>query len=82
MVRVSRRKVFYLAAVSLCWQQKIAFPRGPLTATGEAARKTPKASILEKGIRQLFKQEPEREWRDHIDAVAKNLQTRKGDKQA
>jgi hypothetical protein len=34
-----------------------------------AVTKMPKASALEKGIRQLFKREPDREWRDHIDAV-------------
>ena len=36
-----------------------------------AAIKTPKGATLAKDIRGLFKREPEREWRDHIEAVAK-----------
>jgi hypothetical protein len=31
----------------------------------------PNAAALVKGIKQLFKQEPDREWRDHIEAIAK-----------
>jgi hypothetical protein len=33
--------------------------------------KMPNAAALVKGIKQLFKQEPDREWRDHIEAIAK-----------
>jgi hypothetical protein len=32
---------------------------------------SPSAAALVKGIKQLFKQEPDREWRDHIEAIAK-----------
>ena len=31
----------------------------------------PSAATLAKGIRQSFREEPKREWRDHIEAVAK-----------
>ena len=33
--------------------------------------KTPKATTLAKDIKQMFKREADREWRDHIEAVAK-----------
>ena len=33
--------------------------------------KTPKATTLTKDIKQMFKREADREWRDHIEAVAK-----------
>jgi hypothetical protein len=36
------------------------------------AIKKPSAAILTKGIKALFKTEPDREWRDHIEAVAAN----------
>jgi hypothetical protein len=36
-----------------------------------AAIKTPKAATLAKDIRKLFKREPDREWRDHIEVVAR-----------
>jgi hypothetical protein len=36
-----------------------------------AAIKKPAAAALVKGIKQLFQREPDREWRDHIEAVAK-----------
>jgi hypothetical protein len=44
--------------------------------------KTPGASTLERGVRQMFKREPEREWRNHIDAVVANLKIWKGGRQA
>jgi hypothetical protein len=34
------------------------------------AIKRPTASSLVKGIRTMFKREPEREWRDHVETVA------------
>jgi hypothetical protein len=34
------------------------------------AIKTPSATTLAKGIKQLFKNKPERDWRSHIEAVA------------
>jgi hypothetical protein len=39
-------------------------------ATAIAAIKKPSAAVLAKGIKQLFKQEADREWRDHIEAIA------------
>ena len=50
--------------------------------TAIAAIKTPEAATLARDIRRLFKREPEREWRDHIDAVVANLKIGKGGKQA
>jgi hypothetical protein len=35
-----------------------------------AAIKKPTATVLADGITQLFTQEPDREWRDHIEEVA------------
>jgi hypothetical protein len=35
-----------------------------------AAIETPTAAALVKGIKKLFKQESDREWRDHIETVA------------
>ena len=35
-----------------------------------AAIETPTTAALTEGIRQLFEREPDREWRDHIEAVA------------
>jgi hypothetical protein len=35
----------------------------------------PTAAVLTEGIEQLFKQESEREWRDHIEKVARELGT-------
>ena len=43
-----------------------------------AGIKPPKAARLTKDIKQLFKREPDREWRDHIEAVATILKNRKG----
>ena len=43
--------------------------------------KTPDASTLERDIRLSFEVEPEREWRDHIDAVVADLKIRRGGKQ-
>jgi hypothetical protein len=42
-----------------------------------AAIKTPKAATLAKEIKRLFKREPDREWRDHIEAAAAHLKIRK-----
>jgi hypothetical protein len=42
-----------------------------------AGTKTPKASTLKKDIRELFDDDPERQWRDHIDAVVAELKFRK-----
>jgi Topoisomerase 6 subunit A/Spo11, Toprim domain len=42
-----------------------------------AATEKPDAAALEEGVRELFKREPDREWRDHIEAVA-NLKTGDG----
>ena len=39
-------------------------------ATAIAAIKKPSAAVLAKGIKQLFKQKADREWRDHIEAIA------------
>lgn len=38
---------------------------------------TPDAATLEQDIRQLFTQEPERAWRDLINAVVAGLKVRK-----
>jgi hypothetical protein len=46
-------------------------------AAAIAAIKKPSAAALAKGIKRLFKSEPDREWRDHIEAEA-NLKIRKG----
>jgi hypothetical protein len=51
-------------------------------ADAMAKTETREAATLEEDIRQLFKQEPEREWRDHIEAVVANLKNRPGGKQA
>jgi Topoisomerase 6 subunit A/Spo11, Toprim domain len=42
-------------------------------ATEVAAIRRPSATVLAKGVRQSFKQEPDREWRDHIEEVAVTL---------
>ena len=47
-------------------------------AAAIATIKTPKASTLKKDIGLLFKREQDREWRDHIEAVAENLKNRGG----
>jgi hypothetical protein len=39
-------------------------------AAAIAAIKTPTAAALAKGIAELFKREPDREWRDHIEEIA------------
>ncbi len=43
-----------------------------------AAIKLPKTTTLVKDIKRLFNREPERQWRDHIEAVAASLKNRKG----
>jgi hypothetical protein len=40
-------------------------------ATAIGVVKKPAAAVIAKGVKQLFKREPEREWRDHIEAIAK-----------
>jgi hypothetical protein len=46
-----------------------------------AAIKTPTAAALTKGIKDLFKTEPERDWRSHIEAVAvEKTKTKKEEK--
>jgi hypothetical protein len=40
-------------------------------ATAIAAIEKPSPAVLAEGIRQLFRQEPDREWRDHIEAIAR-----------
>lgn len=35
-----------------------------------AAIKTTKGAALARGVKELFKREPDREWRDQIEAVA------------
>jgi hypothetical protein len=40
-------------------------------ATAIAAIEKPSAAVLAEGIRDLFRQEPDREWRDHIEAIAR-----------
>jgi hypothetical protein len=43
-----------------------------VTAAIAAIRK-PTATVLAKGIKQMFKSEPDREWRTHIEAIAKTV---------
>ena len=38
-----------------------------------AATKKPTAAVMAKGIKQLFEQAPDREWRDHIAAIVARL---------
>jgi len=38
-----------------------------------AALKTPSAAELTEGIQQLLDEEPDQEWRDHIEATAASL---------
>jgi len=40
-------------------------------AAAVAAIEKPAVTVLTEGITQLFKQEPDREWRDHIEEVAR-----------
>jgi hypothetical protein len=40
-------------------------------ATAIAAIEKPSPADLAEGIRRLFQQEPDREWRDHIEALAR-----------
>jgi hypothetical protein len=42
-------------------------------AAAVAAVKKPDATDLAKGIKKLFKQEREREWRNHIENVANKI---------
>jgi hypothetical protein len=39
-------------------------------ATAIAAIEKPSPAILAQGIQQLFGEEPDREWRDHVEAIA------------
>jgi hypothetical protein len=43
-----------------------------------AAIEKPDAATLEQGIRRLFKREPNREWRDHIEVVARKIARAQG----
>jgi len=48
-------------------------------AAAIAAIEKPDGSSLAQGIRELFEHEPDREWRDHVEAVAEQLRaTTKG----
>jgi hypothetical protein len=40
-------------------------------AAAVAAIEKPSAAVLAEGIRNLFQQEPDRQWRDHIEAIAR-----------
>jgi hypothetical protein len=40
-------------------------------AAAVAAIEKPSAAVLAEGIRNLFQQEPDREWRDHIESIAR-----------
>jgi hypothetical protein len=42
-------------------------------ATAIAAIEKPGAIALERGIREIFDREPDRDWRNHIEAVAAKL---------
>ena len=42
-------------------------------AAAIAAIKKPDADALRQGIEEMFEQEPEREWRDHINTVVAAL---------
>ena len=42
---------------------------GQVTAAIAAIQK-PTAAVIAKGVEQLFAREPDRDWRDHIEAVA------------
>jgi hypothetical protein len=42
-------------------------------AAAVAAVKKPDATDLAKGVKKLFKQEREREWRNHIENVANKI---------
>jgi len=42
-------------------------------AAAIAAIEKPNAAILAEGIRCLFRQEPDREWRDHVEAIAREM---------
>ena len=42
-------------------------------AAAIAAIKTPDGAKLARDIAKLFKQQPDHEWRDHIEAVARDL---------
>jgi hypothetical protein len=39
-------------------------------AAAMAATEKPSAAVLEEGVRRLLQEEPDREWRDHIEAIA------------
>jgi hypothetical protein len=47
-------------------------------ATALAAIEKPAAASLADGITQLFEQQPEQEWRDHIEAVAQSVSQQGG----
>jgi hypothetical protein len=45
-------------------------------AAAIAAIEWPDLASLQDGIRDLFRREPERQWREHVDAIARDLTTR------
>ena len=45
-------------------------------AAAMAALEKPDAASLEQGIQRLFTREPDRQWRDHIEAVAQKMAPR------
>ena len=42
-------------------------------AAAMAALELPDGEVLARGIEQLFEDQPDAEWRDHVEAVAKEL---------
>jgi hypothetical protein len=48
-------------------------------ATAIAAIEKPNPAVLVEGIKHLFREEPDREWRDHIEAVATELASAEDD---
>jgi hypothetical protein len=44
-----------------------------LVAAALAAIEKPSPAVLAEGIRRLFRQEPDSEWRDHVEAIAREL---------
>ena len=45
-------------------------------AAAVAAVEKPDAAALEKGVKRLFKRQPDAEWRDHIKAIAEAAEAR------
>src|SRR5262249_34051956 len=55
------------------WLQTHRVELNAMTAAAVAAVAKPNATALQNGIRQLFEQQPDAEWRDHITAIAEEL---------